>query len=110
MLRSLRTRDSLWTRMYSSPSSARSLTSTHGRTACQGWPRNDFSSFVSRPFGVPTRECTGASPSRIVASVASVGMPRSMIHTRSERPYCFSIFSTKPASVVLSEVLPGITS
>ena len=39
-----------------------------------------------------------------------LGMPRSMIHTRSERPYCFSIFSTKPASVVLSEVLPGITS
>ena len=33
---------------------------THGCAACQGWPRNDVSSFVSRPFGVPT-----CSPSRL---------------------------------------------
>ncbi len=33
-----------------------------------------------------------------------------MIHTRSERPYCASILSRKPASVVWSLVLPGITS
>ena len=33
-----------------------------------------------------------------------------MIHTRSERPYWSSILARKSASVVLSEVLPAITS
>ena len=33
-----------------------------------------------------------------------------MIHTRSDRPYCDSIFARNCASVVLSLVLPGITS
>ena len=47
---------------------------------------------------------------RIDDSVSSVGMPRSMIHTRSDRPYCDSILSRNSASVVLPVVLPGITS
>ena len=33
-----------------------------------------------------------------------------MIHTRSERPYWSSILARKSASVVLSAVLPAITS
>ena len=33
-----------------------------------------------------------------------------MIQTRSDRPYCASIFSRKSANVVLSDVLPGMTS
>ena len=37
------------------------------RAACQGSLRNAFSSRVSRPLGVPTRQRTGASPSRVDA-------------------------------------------
>ena len=47
---------------------------------------------------------------RIRASVSSVGMPRSITHTRLLWPYWVSIFERQSASVVLSLVLPGITS
>ena len=86
MERSLSTRARLRASTYTSPSCGSSFTSTDSRASCQGSARNDCSSAVRRPFGVPTRQPTGASPSRIAASVSSVGMPRSMIHTRSERP------------------------
>ena len=65
---------------------------------------------VPRLFPRTLYGTTGASPSRIEASVSSVGMPRSMIQTRSERPYWRSIFSRKSASVVWSAVFPAITS
>jgi hypothetical protein len=45
----------------------------------------------SRPFGVPTRYCTGGSQARISASAASVGTPRSITRTRLALPYCVSI-------------------
>jgi len=37
-------------------------------------------------------------------------MPRSITQIRCALPYCFSIFARKSFSVVLSLVLPGMTS
>src|ERR1700747_270243 len=48
--------------------------------------------------------------SRISGSTASVGMPRSITQVRPALPYWTSIRLRKSPSVVLSEVLPGITS
>jgi hypothetical protein len=69
-----------------------------------------FSSRFNRPFGVPTRYCTGGSAARISASTASVGTPRSISHTRRALPYWASMPARKARSVWLSLVLPASTS
>src|ERR1700750_2191390 len=52
----------------------------------------------------------GALHARISASTSSVGMPRSITQVRPTLPYWVSIRLMKSRSVVLSAVLPGITS
>jgi hypothetical protein len=64
--------------------------------SCQGFARSCFSSRERRPFGVPTRYCTGGSHSRISASTVPVGMPRSITQTRHARPFCRSILAEHP--------------
>ena len=49
-------------------------------TASQGLARSSRSSFESKLLGVPTRYATPSA--RMSASVACVGMPRSITHTR----------------------------
>src|SRR6266850_517011 len=74
--RSFAIRSRLSANTYSSPSSGRSLTFTPARAVCQGLVTRDCSSRLRRPFGVPTRYCTGGSLRRISARTSSVGTPR----------------------------------
>ena len=50
------------------------------------------------------------SHSFLAMVTSSVGIPRSISHTRRARPYCRSIRARKSRSVVLSDVLPDSTS
>ena len=60
------------------------------------------------PFGCSHK--IGDRAHRISCKTSSVGMPRSITHMRSALPYCSSIFLRNPRRVVLSAVLPAMTS
>ncbi len=108
MARSLPTRSPLSTKTVTSSPAGSSLTRTLSRTFTHGFPARSASSFVSLPFGVPT---TYRPPrARGSPSGSSVGMPRSISHTRRALPWRASTLSRNARSVEQSAVLPAITS
>src|SRR5712671_4281125 len=78
---------------------------------CPG-PRQEFLLQLAEPRAGCADQVVGwrLFAARISVSTASVGMPRSITQVRPALPYWTSIRLRKSPSVVLSEVLPGITS